>query len=213
MAVSGNRSVLAAAAAAALALGATARGDLIEPGLYELHDDPGPGAEPPYELRVDELFDVTQGRDVFSFDFDHADAGMFLEYDGSLLHIYGTAFGGLEEGSSYDPSLTGLALIDFVYATTAPGGDEFYALQGSIAWLSTGETVGFFGDGGLEDRGRLVRSGFPGQGSGWGWVDHTTPGDKIHWYFAASAVNRVPGPAVLTVFAVGLCLLGGRRRR
>jgi len=97
---------------------------------YQLANHPdGAEAPPLYGLRLDELFDVTAGHDVFSFDFEHASADMTLVYDdgdtpgdGALgddtVHIFGTVYGGLDTGGAYgDPTYAGLWDVDFTYTT------------------------------------------------------------------------------------------------
>lgn len=97
---------------------------------YNLASHPDGNAEPPaYGLRLDELFDVTGGHDVWSFDFDDAQSNMTLVYDdggtpgdGALgddtVRIFGTVFGGLDTGTEYgDPTRRGLWDVDFSYTT------------------------------------------------------------------------------------------------
>ena len=73
------------------------------PGIYALRNHPDNHLTPPeYGMRLDELFDVNPATlDVFSFDFEADGAAMFLEYDGSSIHIFGTAFGGLDIGQGH----------------------------------------------------------------------------------------------------------------
>lgn len=89
---------------------------------FGLSDHPdGNQANPTYGLRLDELFDFTSGHDVFTFSFNALSGGMKLDYNdfntasGSddTIRIYGTAVGGLDTGSTYNP--VGLATIDFTY--------------------------------------------------------------------------------------------------
>ena len=227
------RSRHAAALCAAVAGLATTTGEvgagLIQPGLYLLHNHPdGSLAPPSYGLRLDELFDVTPEDDHFTFDFDHPDADVFLEYDGTSIHIFGTAFGGLQAGDDYDPAYTSLVVFDFVYGSVgmAPGDDDLlvttpnFTDTGSITWLATGETFGLWNrnnDEGFSFRmgnedDDLGHRGFPGI-SGWGWLDHTTPGGQrspSDWIFTA---EQLPGPPVLAVLGMGLLGCCPRRHR
>jgi len=59
---------------------------------------------------------VTGGHDKFTFDFDAEGATMWLDYDGTSIHIYGTAFGGRDAGTEYDPDWTSMVEIDFTYS-------------------------------------------------------------------------------------------------
>lgn len=94
---------------------------------FALANHPDGSAAPPlYGFRLDELFNVTGGHDVFTFDFDHASSDMRLDYDDGgtagdrsddSLRIFGRAFGGLDTGAGYgDASRRGLWDIDFTYA-------------------------------------------------------------------------------------------------
>jgi hypothetical protein len=203
---------------------------LIQPGQFLLHNHPDGNAAPPgYGLRLDELFDVTDDHDKFTFDFDHPDAEVWLDYDGTVVHIYGIAFGGLDAGSTYasDPALTSLVELDFTYTTVelAEGDDDLivrtpsFTNSGTITWLDTGEVIdlfdraseeGFtfrFGDEN-DDEGHRDFSGI----SGWGWLDHHAAGTHVYssdWIFTA---ERVPAPSSLLVVGAGLLLARGRSR-
>ncbi len=70
---------------------------LFETGLYDLGNHPdGNARTPTYGARLDNLF---PGSDPFTFDFECADCGMFMNYSGSAIRIFGTAFGGEHDGS------------------------------------------------------------------------------------------------------------------
>lgn len=201
-------------------------GIILEPGLYRLHDHPGGNAQPPgYGLRLDELIDVTPDHDLFSFSFDHPAAEMFLEIsdvDGSLqLHIFGTAWGGLDVGSDYDAAIQGPVELDFLYALHVermPGDDDLRVAGPNFQ--NTGTIRFDFGDGLMEvplfDRGMdgytfqlgdkdgSGHRGFDGI-SGWGWVDHGTAG--VHfaasdWLFTVDP-TPVPAPAALALLLAG----------
>lgn len=97
-------------------------------GTYALSNYPGGVTRPPlYGLRVNDLLDINIGKtDVFTFDFDAPGSRMFLDYNGSTLHIHGTAFGGLNNGRGYASGYSGFWNIDFTYGgvtTTSTGGD------------------------------------------------------------------------------------------
>lgn len=104
---------------------------------FELHNHPdGNESPPPYGLRLDELFDVTGGKDVFTFNFEAPGAAMTLVYDdggtGNLnddtVTISGVVFGGLvTAGAHSDPLYTGLWDVSFSYTTnfvSAGGGSD-----------------------------------------------------------------------------------------
>jgi MYXO-CTERM domain-containing protein len=186
---------------------------MIEPGLYRLSNRPGQArSEPGWGLRVDELLDISRGRDIFSFDLDHPDSSVYLKFDGSLMHIFGVAWGGVTTGNrvAEDPALTSLAILSLYYAAIGLPADGFHAVGGTIEWLDEGLLVDVFAEGTLTGRGGLVRCG-PGHGE-WGWVDHGAPGDTIHWKFTATKVDHAPGPGALAVVAAGL-IVSRRRRR
>mgnify|MGYP001438217356 FL=1 len=209
-----------------LAVGAS--GVTIDTGTYSLHNHPdGNEVPPPYGARLDELFDVTAGLDVFTFDFDHATSAMFLEYDWTSIHIYGHALGGRDIGGSYANDLyLGQYLFDFTYTLhvgIVPGDDDVYVSSdagnnsgsvttpgGAVIPLfdkSDGNHAFRFGD---EDN-DLGHRGFAGI-SGWGWLMAGDPNTYIEsndWLFTA---ELVPAPGTLGL-AIGGMLLAGRRRR
>ena len=222
----------AAFAACALAAGALLAGpadaSVIDPGLYRLGNHPdGNAREPGYGLRLDELFDVNPGaHDVFTFDFEEAGSDMFLSYDGSSVHIFGTAFGGLDTGSEYDPAHSSLVAIDFLFSAIAmaSGDDDLVSTgddtshTGTLTWLETGEEISLFSFSGShswafrfgdenDDQGHR---GFDGL-SGWGWLSYREPGLRVSasdWLFTG---ELVPAPGALAF--LGLGLLGYGRRR
>jgi hypothetical protein len=209
--------------------GASAHGGLIVEGTYALSNHPDAIlADPGYGLRLDELFDLTDGRDRFTFDFDHALSAMFMDYDGDSIRIYGTAFGGLDIGDIHDPANSSEVSIDFTYNNVVgvPGDDDIWVLEpdtpntGTITWLETGEVIDLFDkandDGwtfrfGDEDD-DLGHRGFDGL-SGWGWLEHHEPGfgndGQMDWIFTG---ELVPGPGALALLGLGI-LVPGRRRR
>ena len=98
---------------------ATVSADLIR---YKLNDHPDGTAQPPgYGLRLDELVDITpRAKDIFTFSFNPKyGSNMSLDYDteAGTMHIYGTAYGGLDIGTGYSPNgeLAGMWSIDFTY--------------------------------------------------------------------------------------------------
>lgn len=223
-------------------IGAAAQGAVIQQGLYKLGNHPDGNAQPPqYGARLDELWDVTAGHDIFTFDFDD-DAGdpndngaaMFLFYDGASIHIYGQAHGGRDTGGGYaNDAYLGLYTFDFTYnlgVQLVPGDDDLMVDPplnqynygtvltplGTTAWLRDGHYEGAqldfrFGDEDDDDGHR----GFAGL-SGWGWLFHAFPGESYLPYTADSdwlfTATLVPAPGSIALFA-GAGLFGFRRSR
>ncbi len=219
------------ALAAAPGVGASpAGGAIIDPGLYRLHNHPDGAARPPaYGLRLDELINLTDDHDVFTFDFDAEGASMLLSFDGSRIRIFGTAFGGLDTGRRYDPSLAGYWAIDFTYGAVAPapGDDDLVATtpdfsnRGTITRLATGERIDLFDFSGEhphtfrlgnddDDLGHRA----PDLISGWGWIDHHEPGSHVYssdWIFTVDPAG-VPAPPTV-VGPIGLLAVPRSRLR
>lgn len=201
---------------------------MIALGTYQLHNHPDGNVDPPpYGMRLDELFDITAGHDDFTFDFDAAGSDVRLTYDGTTIHIFGSAFGGRDVGATYavEPT-TGVYTFDFVYSlgvAAVPGDDDIYVVGPdetnfgsiqppvgpaiSLADKSDGNFVFRFGD---EDN-DLGHRGFPGI-SGWGWMTHhfETQGHipNTDWLFTA---ELIPAPSAASL--IGLMGLGALRRR
>ena len=83
-------------ACAGLALLVTAvpvsAGLILQPGTYRLEDHPDGNAQPPgYGLRLDELIDVTDDHDIFTFSFDPdrpgVDMRLRIDTKGMLHHV------------------------------------------------------------------------------------------------------------------------------
>ncbi|MGD9791684.1 MAG: PEP-CTERM sorting domain-containing protein [Phycisphaerales bacterium] len=199
----------------------------IDTGTYRLHNHPdGNAVPPPYGARLDELFNVTGGHDIFTFDFDHASSAMFLDYDGTSIHIYGQAYGGRDIGGTYAADVyQALYTFDFTYSLNVgpvPGDDDVYVSsdagnnQGVIGTplgpinlydKSDGNHAFRFGD----ENNDLGHRGFNGI-SGWGWLMAGDPNTYIEsndWIFTA---ELVPAPGTLGL-ALGGMLMAGRRRR
>jgi MYXO-CTERM domain-containing protein len=224
----------AALAAPVLAAAQAPAGDVIlEPGLYRIHNHPDGSVRPPlYGLRLDELFDVTPDKDLFTFSFDGDGAEMLMELRAdSSIHIFGTAFGGLDIGDEYDPDLSGLWEITFTYDTSKPvlGDDDFVVNPpqdpnaGSITPLfgpDAGIPIDLFDYPGEhpftfrlgDEDDDLGHRGFDGI-SGWGWLNHGSPDIHVKasdWLFT---VDPTPVPAPSAAAALLLALAAGRRRR
>jgi hypothetical protein len=228
---------LAAGVAAALAPGAGAGS--IADGLYQLHNHPdGSQLPPPYGLRLDELLNVTLQHDVFTFDFDHAQSGLYMDISAGTVHIYGTVFGGHDIGSSYSSTHSGLWEIDFTYNSVAAvsGDDDLWVTAGSPtssgairfvggnpdALIGISTTIGLedypgpfpfsfrLGD---EDDDQGHR-GFAGI-SGWGWLNH---GGNSHipqgdWIFTAELIPLPPAAWMGLAGVLSVAGAGRLRRR
>jgi len=223
----------ASANAAAIQFGAT----------YGLNNHPDGNARPPqYGLRLDELWDVTGGNDIFTFDFDAADSAMFMSISaaGDEIRIFGTVLGGRDTGSSYaNDQYLGLYDVDFTYSTgvgLVPGDDDLQvvATMGStnggfitpLAVMDGGPSVGGgpialgetpIGSGltfrfGDEDNDNGHR-GFDGF-SGWGWI--SVNGDPMagqaNDWLFTADPEPIPEPATMSLLALGALTLLRRRR-
>ena len=208
-----------------------ANASIITPGTYRLGNHPDGAARPPlYGFRLDELVNLTGGHDVFTFDFDHAGSAMFLDYDGTGIHIYGTSFGGLDVGSAYSATYSGFWNIDFTYGTVVgvPSDDDLWVTtpahtnSGSINFITDTninptQVAAFVGPGSIpmvdetaagytfrlgDENNDLGHRGFNGI-SGWGWVTHGG-GSHVYssdWLFS---LNPVPLPGGVLLAALGL---------
>ena len=219
------------AASALIVFGVTglASAGTITPGLYELHSHPDGGERPPlYGLRLDELIDASDSHDVFTFDFDGEGAHMQMTYDGSSLHIFGFAFGGLNEGNGYADEHVGLWEIDFTYnnVTSSPGDDDLIVAAGEPensgyirALFDNGEQIALvdtagnhpfsfrLGDGNNDNGHR----GFEGI-SGWGWLNH---GGLPHVYSSdfLFTAQPVPVPPAVALGLLGLLGVAGAEKK
>ncbi len=163
----------------------------IAVGTYKLANHPDGGAASPYYgLRLDGLIGGNSS-DTFTFDFDDASSDMKLDYDGSSIRIYGTAFGGRDIGSSYAIGSTAIWTIDFTYSVgvSQPGGeggldDVTVTGTGGTCCNNFGSISSSFGTWGLTDQsnrkglffqmgdeGGVGHRGYDGI-SGWGWMNH-----------------------------------------
>ncbi|MCB9853075.1 MAG: hypothetical protein H6819_08265 [Phycisphaerales bacterium] len=161
---------------------------------YELHNHPDNELNPPsYGLRIDELFNVTGGTDIYTFDFDAPQSSVRLYYnaDAQIIRIYGSAMGGRDIGAVHAADqFLGLYQIYFEYNVgvgLVPSDDDIWVSYGA-SYLNHGLITGppSVGNGqialldatnGIEpytfrfgneddDQGH---SGFDGL-SGWGWL-------------------------------------------
>lgn len=212
----------------------------FEFGIYELENHPdGSAASPYYGLRLDGLLTGNAG-DIYTFDFEHPDSDVQLAYDGSTIEISGWVFGGLDAGSEYVATESGLWEIDFVYDTIVDNGDRLVVVEetgsGTIESLDFAADRGAFNlepksNGSFAFKVEEGHRGFSGF-SGWGWLTHEPTdggsGGELGTYLNASDwlftvgdrigdinddIIDAPEPsAVLTSLAIGLGVIWKRRR-
>ncbi len=204
----------------------------VSTGSYTLSNHPDANqTPPPYGMRLDGLL----GHTVYTFDFDNGN--MQMTYDGSSIHIFGTAFGGADGGGAYTAGTTAIWNIDFTFGTgvTQPGGDgglNDVVVDNSGHHTNIGTVSSSFGSFDLRSHGNGSETftlgdedgsghrGFAGI-SGWGWLDFSADGgttwegqaanDTADFIFTAAPV---PVPAAVWLFASGLLgLVGFARKR
>lgn len=214
----------------AASLAVSSQAALVVSGTYQLHNHPDGSVRPPlYGLRLDELYNVTSGNDVFTFDFDHAQSDMKLDYDfdAQSIHIHGQAWGGRDIGSAYaNDQYLGVYAISFTYSVgvgQVPGDDDLWVTGDSgkntgmitsplghsfaLADKSDGNYTFRFGD---EDHDNGHR-GYAGI-SGWGWLTINgghAPQGADDWLFTAV---WIPEPSSLLLL-IGASLGAAARWR
>lgn len=224
--------------AIALAWGTTASAAVLADGIYQLGNHPDGQARPPvYGLRLDGL--DGNNSSIFTFDFtddaaDSADDGaaMFMDVDtaNSRIRIWGTAYGGLDVGSAYDGTVSGLWDIDFTYSANitvggnivvgpdSPSNDGTITSQFTAGTFTAGNAIRLVDKAdntGISFEIDTNHRGFSGF-SGWGWMNHEVGGLDTHiaasdWLFTVGP--SVPVPGALLLGALGLSLIGAVKRR
>lgn len=112
-----SKSVLSAAAAAALLFTAIPTASQATVFTFALHDHPDGGiSDPTYGLRLDGLYGSASNN--FTFSFDEPGTGMTLAYDNvsNTVQISGRAYGGIDTGSAWDANNSGFLDVDFTYS-------------------------------------------------------------------------------------------------
>jgi len=227
-----NRFIGTAVAALVVACG-MAQAVTIQTGDYRLRNHPDGNAQPPqYGLRLDELYNVTGDHDIFTFDFNHAGSAMYLNYNGSTIHIWGTTWGGRDTGSGYANDVhRGFYTVNFTYTIgvgLVPGDDDIFVNPGpgnyNYGMLTTPSGAhiplrdGHYDNGTLDFRfgdedNDLGHRGFNGI-SGWGWLFHGPYNSPYiassDWLFTAEII---PAPGAAALMGLGAAMAVGRRRR
>ena len=177
---------------------------ILSRGTFLLCNHKDGTARPPfYGLRLDELFDKNEGLDKFTFSFEEEGHQMLLDFDGTTIRIYGTAYGGWDIGGMWSPECQGTVAIDFTYPVSqvAFADDDIVVLSpmtgsGTITWKPGTEeevTISLMekaNDDGLvfrlgnemDDDGHRREKGV----SGWGWLSHPNRellGGTSDWLF------------------------------
>jgi len=214
---------------------------VLEDGVYQLNSHRDGSARPPlYGLRLDGLGTGDQN-DIYTFDFNGPGAAMFMDLDvaNNSIRIFGTAFGGLDVGNTYDNianGQVGLWNIDFTYTSGIQvlgdgeiiAGPMNAANNGSITPIvdATHFTSGVFSggnaiplvdyNGAVNDPTFHIDFGHRTPGdviSGWGWVNHGSYPHQYDsdWLFEVGP--RVPVPGAVYLAALGIGFVGARSRR
>lgn len=211
---------------------------------YQLFNHPDGAARPPkYGLRLDELFDITSGHDVFTFDFEHASSRMRLFYDDAdtptdlsddEVRIVGTVYGGLDRGTDFHPDYSGVWEVDFRYTeNVVSGGTQIEVGPNSLN--NTGYIRSTFGMGNNDpiplwdedgnhgfsfkfnntDNHRLDGHGISGPEwfVGWGWLNHGDPNQHVYSSDWLFTAKVVPEPGAVAALIAGLSTLLVRRRK
>lgn len=107
-------------------------------------------APPDYGLRLDGLLGDYPKQ--YTFDYERPGAGVYLTYDGSAIRIAGFAYGGLDIGGTWDPSMQGWIQIDVLWPDViedATGCELIVpndaSVTGYVKLLGSGTVVPLFG--------------------------------------------------------------------
>ena len=210
---------------------------------YTLRNNPdGNQAPPEYGLRIDGLTDADSSRE-WLFDFEAAGSNMRLDWDTVTndIHIYGTTFGGEQDGSGYVAGSTALWAVDFSYSgsnAVSPGGsvdgvrfNGSPTVMGSITnnttndeylltdWPNSGNSFNFTD----ETYKNYTPTG--GELNGWGWLGLVTgidgagaPTSYYHttsqdWLFIGTPVPEPTSMALFALGAGGLAIVRRRRKQ
>ncbi len=242
-----KRSILSMCLVAMFA--SAAQAGVVADGRYLLSSHPNGGVNPPpYGLRLDGL--DGDANSIFTFDFDYVDGNtgqtalmqLTLDKAAGEIRIWGSAYGGRENGSVYDNVANGAVGwwdIDFTYSvnvTSFTGGDGYnlddvyvsapdISNTGTISRAFTSSTMSqsydltdYETNGGLsfrfgDDSRAPGHRGYDGI-SGWGWMNHSGyPGGHIAASDWLFTAVLVPVPGAVVLGLVGFGFVGVMRRR
>jgi|GEM_PF-2423637 len=103
----------------------------VPDGTYIIKNHPDGGARTPYYcLRLDRLYGNFDS-DPITFDCEDSQSSVTMTVSGSTIHIFGTVYGGRDQGSTYDPNNSGLWDIDYTFenAETDSNDDDLVVLS------------------------------------------------------------------------------------
>lgn len=195
--------VLSTVSHAATPQGCNAPVNRCDPGCYDLSNKiNGQVSTPDYGLRLDGLFGAPT--DHWTFDFEDPQLGVEMCYDGAgTITIHGTAFGGHDIGSAWDPNTTGLIEIHFTYENAICGGannDELIVDiyqggvgYGTVKWLNTNEVIHLSGK--PDSQGRLFIFDQNSNAPARGWVQYHNGYQVGDFAMTIGANNDCPPPA------------------
>jgi hypothetical protein len=124
---------------------------VLEPGRWRLknNDNPDLLAPPAFGLRLDGLLDGDCSKN-YTFDLEYPGSEMFVDYDGSVVRISGSAWGGRDIGTSWDPFEQSFVSLDVTFEGAEVGPGPF-GLQvnvpagapsyGTATWQADGTVV------------------------------------------------------------------------
>ena len=169
-------------------------------GEYVLRNHPDGNQAPPYYgMRLDDLFG-DHSPITFNFEHSQSDMRMRIEDSGATVVIYGTSWGGHDEGGFYDEAGPWNVYFKFDNVVSVYGGDDDLVVQGGDVELSSGtitalydsphfNTNDVFNLADEESAGYSFRLGNHSNDlghrghdgiSGWGWLQHDGDGNLSH---------------------------------
>ncbi len=235
-----NLSRFALVIAGAFALAASAAPTpVLQSGEYRLNNHRNGGQQPPgYGLRLDGLDGSRNPARIFSFDFNdsRSDMRMALDLAARTIRIFGTVWGGHDNGSTYAPESqgrVGLWRIEFLYDTNVVVQSDGTIAISRPSNLNVGYIQPLFSstrsafrnnpqiplvDFNMDPYAPSFYLGLnhrtnPGV-SGWGWLNHSGQSHiaASDWLFEVDP-TPIPSPVSGSLAIVGMAALAGLRRR